>query len=130
MEKRQTSVFDDIERLEKQAVSLGFQWETAAQIMTQIRSECLEIEEHLEVTDKQAALQEEIGDLLHAVFSLCTYCHFDTELTLQKSLNKFEHRLSAVKAIAKERGLDNLHGQSFDKLMHYWELAKQRTLPP
>lgn len=124
------TIFDDIEHLEKEAVLFGLQWETKAQIMTQIRSECLEIEEHLEAKDKRAALKDEIGDLLHAVFSLCTYCNFDTELTLRKSLDKFEHRLNAMKTIAKEQGLENLQDKAFDELMRYWELAKQRTLIP
>lgn len=124
------TIFDDVDNLEKEAVLFGLQWETKAQIMAQIRNECLEIEEHLEAKDKRAALQDEIGDLMHAVFSLCTYCNFDTELTLRKSLNKFEHRLNAMRVIAKEQGLDNLQGKSFDELMHYWELAKKMTLIP
>ncbi|WP_454785077.1 MazG nucleotide pyrophosphohydrolase domain-containing protein [Legionella sp. WA2024007413] len=124
------SIFDDLEHLEKEAALFGLQWETKAQIMAQIRSECLEIEEHLEAKDKRAALQDEIGDLLHAVFSLCTYCKFDTELTLRNSLNKFEQRLNAMKDIAKERGLENLQGKSVMELMHYWDLAKQRTTIP
>lgn len=124
------TIFDDVDNLEKEAVLFGLQWETKAQIMAQIRNECLEIEEHLEAKDKRDALQDEIGDLMHAVFSLCTYCNFDTELTLRKSLNKFEYRLNAMKVIAKEQGLDNLQGKSFDELMHYWDLAKQRTMIP
>lgn len=121
------TIFDDIKHLEKEAILLGLQWETKGQIMAQIRSECLEIEAHLEAEDQRAFLQDEIGDLLHAVFSLCTYCNFDTELTLRKSLDKFEHRLNAIKTIAKEQGWENLQGKSFDELMSYWELAKQRT---
>lgn len=124
------TIFDELEHLEKEAVFFGLQWETKAQIMTQIRNECLEIEEHLEANDKSDALQDEIGDLMHAVFSLCIYCDFDPELTLRKSLNKFEHRLNSMKAIAKEEGLVNLQGKSFDELMRYWELAKQRILIP
>ena len=124
------TIFDDIDNLEKEAVLFGLQWETKAQIMAQIGNECLEIEEHLEAKDKRAALQVEIGDLMHAVFSLCTYCNFDTELTLRKSLSKFEHRLNAMKVIAKEQGLENLQGKSFDELMRYWDLAKQRTMIP
>ncbi|EHL30986.1 TPA: nucleotide pyrophosphohydrolase [Legionella pneumophila] len=124
------TIFDDVDNLEKEAVLFGLQWETKAQIMAQIRNECLEIEEHLEAKDKRDALQDEIGDLMHAVFSLCTYCNFDTELTLRKSLNKFEYRLNAMKVIAKEQGLDNLQGKSFDELMRYWDLAKKRTMIP
>ena len=47
------TIFDDIDNLEKEAVLFGLQWETKAQIMAQIRNECLEIEEHLEANDKK-----------------------------------------------------------------------------
>lgn len=125
-----STIFDDLERLEHEAGAFGFQWETKAQIMAQIRSECLEIEEHLESPQSRADLQDEIGDLLHAVFSLCVYCNFDPETTLRKSLDKFEHRFNAVKALAEEQGLVDLNGKSFDELMAYWEKAKTKTKIP
>ena len=119
------SIFEDIASSDKEAVLFGFQWENPAQIMTEIRSECLEIEEHLQESDQREALQDEVGDLLHAVFSLCGYCQFDSEQTLRKSLNKFQQRLEEVKCIAREQGLDNLQGKSSDELMQYWESAKK-----
>lgn len=65
------TTFEEIEQLEQDAVVFGQQWETSDQIMTQIRNECLEIEEHLHSPEQREALQDEIGDLLHAAFSLC-----------------------------------------------------------
>ncbi len=44
----------------------------------QIRNECIEIEEHLHSVEQREALQEEIGDWLHAAFSLCVFCDFDS----------------------------------------------------
>lgn len=42
--------------------------------MSQIKSECAEIDEHLNDCDAdKLKLQEEIGDLLHAVFSLTVF---------------------------------------------------------
>ncbi|KTD66374.1 nucleotide pyrophosphohydrolase [Legionella santicrucis] len=115
--------------LEQEAADFGFQWETTAQIIEQIQSECMEISEHLQSKQSmnQSALQEEIGDLLHAVFSLCVYCQFSPQDTLKKTLEKFERRLQAVKTVAKEKELNNLQGQSFDELMHIWNLAKKRV---
>ena len=124
------AIFEEIERLEKEAAVFGLQWETKDQIMTQIRNECVEIEEHLHSSEQRDALQDEIGDLLHAVFSLCVFCNLSPELTLRKSLDKFEHRLNAIKDIAKEQGLTHLRGKSFDELMQYWEQAKSRTKLP
>lgn len=124
------TVFEEIEQLEQEAAVFGLQWETKDQIMTQIRNECLEIEEHLYSPEQRDALQDEIGDLLHAAFSLCVFNNFSPEVTLRKSLDKFEHRLNAMKDIAKEQGLPHLRGKSFDELMQYWEQAKARTKLP
>ena len=120
-------ILEKIEHLEKEAAAFGLQWETKEQIMTQILNECLEIEEHLHSPKQKEALQEEIGDLLHAAFSLCVFCNFSPELTLAKSLDKFEKRLNAMKEIVKEKGLTHLRDKSFAELMEYWEQAKART---
>lgn len=124
------TILEDIEHLEDEAAAFGLQWETKDQILTQIRNECVEIEEHLHSSEQRDALQDEVGDLLHAAFSLCVFCNFDPEVTLRKSLDKFEHRLNAMKDIAKEQGLIHLRGKSFDELMQYWDQAKARTKSP
>jgi uncharacterized protein YabN with tetrapyrrole methylase and pyrophosphatase domain len=116
-----------VETLENTADQFGFRWETTHQIMEQIQSECIEINEHLNQGVKlanQLELQEEIGDLLHAVFSLCVFCKFNPKDTLAKTLEKFERRLNAVKKLTQEKGLNNLDGHSFDELMLVWQKAK------
>lgn len=115
-----------VENLEKDAADFGFRWENPSQIMEQILSECKEVFEHLEDHNHDPKhLQEEIGDLLHAVFSLCVFCKFDTKETLKNTLTKFEKRLKEVKKIAKSHGLSTLEGHNFDELMQIWDEAKQ-----
>ncbi len=121
-------LLEKIVSLEESASEFGFRWDTADQIMNQIQSECEEIKEHLDhelSQDNKIALQEEIGDLLHAVFSLCVFTGFSPRMTLGQSLTKFERRLRAVKLIAEERGLANLDGKTFDELMQIWNRAKE-----
>ncbi len=116
--------------LEDSASDFGFRWETTAQIMNQIKSECTEIEEHLHNGFEQAntaELQEEVGDLLHAVFSLCVFCKLNPKETLEQSLVKFERRLNAVKAIADEKGFVCLEGLPFTELMQIWDSAKLKV---
>jgi uncharacterized protein YabN with tetrapyrrole methylase and pyrophosphatase domain len=117
-------LLEKVERLEHEADDFGFRWETTAQIMAQIHSECGEIEEHLAQANCPK-LQEEIGDLLHAVFSLTVFCNFSAKETLEKTLIKFERRLNAVKQLAKDQGLENLNGYSFKELMDFWNQAKR-----
>lgn len=122
-------ILKKLTHLEKEAEDFGFKWENTQQIMAQIKSECDEIEEHLShiTDDNKRKLQEEIGDLLHAVFSLCVFCEFDTTDTLTKSVDKFERRLNTVKAIAQENGIATLNGYAFDELMQFWDQAKKRV---
>jgi uncharacterized protein YabN with tetrapyrrole methylase and pyrophosphatase domain len=124
------NVLQKILHLEQDAEAFGFRWENPEQIMAQIQSECVEINEHLQVGVAQAnrhELQEEIGDLLHAVFSLCVFCNMNPQETLEKTLNKFERRLTEVKAIALQDNLTSLKGYPFDELMRIWEQAKDRV---
>ncbi|MDP1604694.1 MAG: MazG nucleotide pyrophosphohydrolase domain-containing protein [Legionella sp.] len=119
-------LLDKICVLEKDAERLGFCWENTTQIMAQIESECAEIKEHLSLKfeSNSAGLQEEIGDLMHAVFSLSLFCHFDPKDTLSKALFKFEKRINAVRQLASSRGLTTLEGLSFEQIMMYWKDAK------
>ena len=114
--------------LEAAADEFGFRWENTGQIMAQIQSECVEIAEHLNHGAEQTnplELQEEIGDLLHAVFSLSVFCKLNPKDTLEKTLVKFERRLDAVKKLTKAKGLTHLNGHSFDELMQIWKKAKE-----
>lgn len=117
-----------MEQLEEKAAEFGFAWENTFQIMRQIESECHEIYEHLhsENQENRQALQEEIGDLMHAVFSLCVFCKFSPEETLQNTLEKFARRIDMVKTIAYEEQLYTLQGKPFKELMRIWESAKAR----
>ena len=121
-------LLDKVVSLEESASEFGFRWENTDQIMQQIQSECEEIKKHLHhelSQDSKAALQEEIGDLLHAVFSLCVFAGFSPRMTLGQSLTKFERRLRAVKLITEEQGLNHLDGKPFDELMTIWDRAKE-----
>lgn len=118
------SIFNKIVSSENDASEFGFRWETSDQIKDQIISEIGEVAVHLDDQNK-TKLQEEIGDLLHAVFSLTVFCGLDPEITLTNSVTKFQRRLDAVKALAAEEGLTSLNGKSFDELMHYWKRAKK-----
>lgn len=123
------NVLKKLTSLEKEAESFGFKWDNTHQIMTQIKSECDEIDEHIShiTDDNKIKLQEEIGDLMHAVFSLCIFCEFDAKETLTKSVDKFDRRLNAVKTIAQENGIATLNGYAFDELMKFWNQAKKRV---
>lgn len=117
------TIIEKLLSLEQEATAFGFNWENENQIMQQILSECEEIQVHLKDQNK-IKLQEEIGDLMHAVFSLCIFCQLDPAQTLTNSANKFEDRFNKVKQITNAKGLSSLRGLPFSELMEIWDLAK------
>lgn len=119
-------IFKRLIALENDAADFGFRWENPQQIIDQIRSELDEISVHLHDQDK-TKLKEEIGDLMHAVFSLCIFCQLNPQSTLEESAEKFQIRFNAVKKIAAEYGLTSLNGKSFEELMFFWEKAKNNN---
>jgi uncharacterized protein YabN with tetrapyrrole methylase and pyrophosphatase domain len=117
------NILDKIVASERDAANFGFKWENPQQIKAQILSEITEVDVHLQ-DGNQTKLQQEIGDLLHAVLSLTVYCGFNPTKTLTDSVEKFERRLSLVKRLAADEGLISLNGKSFVELMDFWDRAK------
>ncbi|GGI90413.1 MazG nucleotide pyrophosphohydrolase domain-containing protein [Legionella impletisoli] len=120
-------LFEKIKKLEEEAQALGFCWQCPEQILQQIQSEIQEIQVHFNPVDPlhRSGLQEEIGDLMHAVISLALFCGFDPGQTLDKATTKFEQRFHHVKRIAHESGFTNLKNCSDEELLHIWQQAKQ-----
>lgn len=113
--------------LEKAACDFGFAWENSEQILAQIRSECDEVQGAISKQESAGRLQSEVGDLLHACFSLCVFLGFDPLQTLEQSVEKFSDRFKRVCELARLKGFENLKGQSFETLMEFWSEAKSQV---
>ncbi|MBA3813660.1 MAG: nucleoside triphosphate hydrolase [Alphaproteobacteria bacterium] len=124
------NTFEKLTLLESQADEFGFMWHAPSQILDQIQSECEEIKQTLKQQGGRNHLQEEIGDLIHAAFSLCLFCEFDAEETMVKSIDKFEIRFNKLKRLVHESAQGSLKGQPVEVLMDFWNQAKQRHHRP
>lgn len=113
--------------LEKDAVAFGFDWPNSDMIIDQITSECTEIKDAVQKGESTARVQEEISDLLHAAISLCMYKGFDVSETIRIINQKFKGRMTALKTVAAQRGLDSLSGQSFEFMLELWDKAKKHV---
>lgn len=119
------SLLRKIEKLELEAKEFGFYWENLNQLIEQVQSECLEIQEAWNKNDP-SHLQEEVGDLIQAAISLSIFCGLDPYETLLKSIQKFQKRYSVLVDMARRDGYNHLRGQSLEVLMKYWNLAKTK----
>ncbi len=117
-------LFQHIIDQETTAKAFGFYWESLEQLLQQIRDEANEIDAAAKTTNK-AHLQEEIGDLMNAVVSLCIFCGFNPTETLSANIEKFQRRYDAVVQLVKQDGLTNLQGEPMAILMDYWNKAKK-----
>lgn len=120
-----------LKRAEKQeliAKEFGFYWESLFQLIEQIQNECKEVQEAWDNKDVQH-LQEEVGDLIQATIGLAVFCNLDPHQTLLKSIEKFQRRYDVVVELARNEGHENLHNQTFETLMNFWDRAKIRTKP-
>lgn len=119
----QDNLLKCIEKQEFDARKFGFYWENYYQLIEQIQSECVEVQDAMNKGSK-ALLEEEIGDLIQASVSLAIFFNLDPHETLLKSVKKFQKRYDQVVKMVREDGKENLLKQPFEVLMHYWKRAK------
>ena len=117
------TILKELSDIEAEAEQFGFCWPDAKMILDQIASESAEIKHALE-KETPERLQEEIGDLIFAAFSLAVFLKFDPEETLAKSLHKFRKRFQKMKTIAAQEGHTSLQGKSLETLLRFWKQAK------
>lgn len=117
-----------LERLvatDKELRDFGFEWPDIDMILWQISSESTEIKEAIAQNTGRDHLQEEIGDLLHSVISLCLFTGLDVEETIGKARDKLQSRADGLKSVAKQKGHASLKGQDSEYMMELWYEAKR-----
>jgi len=84
-------------KLQKRAAQVGFDWPEPAQVIAKIREELEEVETELVAQPQnQAAIEEELGDLMFAVTNLARHLQVNTEHALNKANRKFKRRFQMI----------------------------------
>ena len=99
-------------KISRRAARIGFDWPDAQAVVPKIAEEIAEIEAELAGAARQAALEEEVGDLLFAAANLARKLSVEPETALRRATAKFERRFRAVEILAKQRGI----GRDLDAL--------------
>ena len=103
----------------------GFFWDNHLQIIEQISSELKEVTVEIEQSNRKA-LQEELGDVLHACFELIAFLGLDAKETLELSVAKAAIRYEMLQKITHEEGVACFANLPRETKLAYWEKAKQR----
>jgi tetrapyrrole methylase family protein/MazG family protein len=110
-------------QLTRKASRIGFDWDTAQDVLEKVREESVEIAGAL-TTGNRAALEEEVGDLLFAAVNLSRFLKIDPEIALKRANGKFSSRFRAMEAMARDGGRE-LASVPREQMEKFWDAAKQ-----
>lgn len=113
-------------KLAARAARVGFDWPDIQGVVAKVHEEIAEVEAELASGD-QAALKDEIGDLLFAVASLARRMDLDPEECLRGANAKFTGRFEAMERILAQTGRtpSDCDVKTLDSL---WNEVKARNL--
>ncbi len=113
------------QKLGKRAATVGFDWPDVLGPTEKVREELEEIADAVDDGD-QAAVAEEIGDLLFAVANLARHLKVDPEAALADANRKFERRFRAVEAAVQARG-EKMADLPLEELEESWVAVKDEN---
>ena len=116
-------------KLQRRASRVGFDWGDVRLVLAKIREETDEIAEALdeEASRRDAALADEIGDLLFAVANLARHAGIDPEPAVRGTNAKFERRFAFIEDRLVERGSAPAQS-SLEEMDGLWNEAKASGL--
>ena len=102
-----------------------FDFADADQVMEKVCEELCEVSEAIE-TGVKADIEEEMGDLLLSITSLCRKLGIEPEVALNKATDKFINRFSVLEVAVIEQGGD-INSMSMTELDAVWDEIKHKN---
>ena len=113
-------------QLQKKAAKQGFDWPDVDGVLEKLREEVAEAEAAISGCDNpdNAALEEELGDLLFSAVNLCRFLKIEPSVALQRTNTKFIRRYKYVEKKMKECGKSMVTG-NLELMDTFWNEAKK-----
>lgn len=111
------------QKLQKRASRVGFDWDDSNGPKAKIAEETAEVEE----AEGDAAIEEEIGDLIFAAVNYARHLNVDAEAAVKKANRKFENRFRAMEEFAN--GNEDFTALTMKQKEALWQKAKRATKP-
>lgn len=105
---------------QERAARVGFDWPEVQGVLDKISEEAQEVRE----AEDEAALTDELGDLLFSLVNLARWKKVDAESALRLANRKFKRRFGYVERGAR-RQARHLTDLSLDEMEELWQRAKQ-----
>jgi ATP diphosphatase len=112
-------------KLGKRAAQVGFEWPNVTGALDKLDEELGELRKGLGEQAGEAAITDELGDVLFCVVNVCRYLGVDPEMALRGANTKFERRFGYVEQRLREQGRSASEAtlEEMDKL---WDEGKRR----
>lgn len=101
-----------------------FDFPDADSTMLKVKEELLELEEAMAEADARH-VEEEMGDLIFSMVSLCRKLGVEPEVALNKATDKFINRFSELEGEVTARGME-INSLEMDELDAIWDEIKQK----
>jgi MazG family protein len=115
------------QKAQKKAARVNFDWTELSDVVAKVDEELAETKEALASGDN-AAVADEIGDLLFAVVNLARKTGLDAENALQSATDKFVSRFNRVEDELRARG-KKLGEVGLEELDEIWNALKRSRAP-
>lgn len=110
------------QKLQNRAATVGFDWPNIRPVIAKLQEEIAEFEEAF-VANEQAAMQEELGDILFVCANLARHAKLDAEQTLRLANQKFTRRFNGVEEQVNASG-KAWQDFSLEELEAFWQAVK------
>jgi len=111
-------------KIQKRVASVGFDWSEVNAVVDKVHEELTELQEVINTDNNQAALEEELGDLLFSIVNLSRHINVNAEDALRKGNKKFIKRFQNVEESAQNEG-KQVADCSLEELEEFWQSAKR-----
>lgn len=112
------------EKLQKRAAKVGFDWPDPQGVIAKIHEEINEVQAAM-AQGNEAAIADELGDVLFACVNLARHLKVSPEQALRSANHKFERRFTAVENRLSAGGL-SLDDATLEEMEAAWVHVKQQ----
>ena len=113
------------QKISKRAARAGFEWPDVMAVFDKLDEERAELIEAMAEPEerRQAAIEEELGDLLFVVVNIARHLKVDAEEALRQANFKFEKRFKKVEQAVAKKG-KTISKVTMDDMQSAWDEAK------
>jgi len=114
------------QKLQQKCAKAGFDWDALSPVLDKLQEEIEEVMAEVNAPDpSQAAIEDEIGDVLFSVVNLARHVKVDAQSALRKASTKFEQRFRLVESLVRAQG-QSVKDCSLSELEAFWQQAKKQ----